>query len=128
MKPLITKESVVAYLRKNLKKVEVFDTVPTDKTTVQHGVYVSNPLVSSVTAQSLGFTPCGTIRDVVDSIDVIVVSNQEDDQLHNTSDVITNIPYSDLKAGYIQISFSTDRDYFSVAEYRTYSFELQRVA
>ena len=124
MKPITTKQTVVDYLKKQKLDIEVFDEMPTDKTNVRHGIYVSNFMIASTSIQSQGFG-CGQVTNVVEELEILLVSVQDDKKLLPADHAITEIPNTLI--GYSSITFNTEREYLNRAEYRSYNFELNRI-
>jgi hypothetical protein len=124
MNPKVTKKQIIDYLKSKKLGVEIFDEYPTDKTNVRHGIYVSNPMVQSTTVflQST----CGSMYEIKEEVDVLFVSIQDDLRLEPAADAITDIPISTIADSFVDIIFTTDREYLNRAEYRSYKFELTR--
>jgi hypothetical protein len=124
MKPITTKQTVVDYLKKQKLDIEVFDEMPTDKTNVRHGIYVSNFMIASTSVQSQGFG-CGQVTNVVEELEILLVSVQDDKKLLPADDAITEIPKT--LVGYSSITFTVGLEFLNRAEYRTYNFDLNRI-
>jgi len=127
MLPAVTKTQLIDYLKSKQLGVEIFDEIPTDETNVRHGIYVSNPMIASISTPVSGFKACGNVTIAVDNFDIVVVSFQDDDRLSQVADVITDLPYATILGEYSDVKYSVTRNYLNRAEYRSYSFELERL-
>lgn len=127
MLPAITKTQLIEHLKSKLSGVEIFGEIPTDETNVRHGVYVSNPMIDSITTPVSGFNACGNVTIATDTFDIVVVSFQDDDRLSQIADTITDLPYATILGEYSDVTYSTTRNYLNRAEYRVYEFKLERL-
>ena len=127
MTPGVTKTQLVDYLKSKNLGVEIFEEIPTDETNVRHGIYVSNPMIASIATPISGFKGCGNVVIATDNFDIVVVSFQDDDKLSRVADVITDLPYATILGEYSDVKYTTTRNYLNRAEYRVYSFDLERL-
>jgi hypothetical protein len=125
MLTLSSQQRIVDFLKSRRLEVEIFSEFPTDETNVRHGVYVSNPMITNFEPDTRAF--CNDVMgSVIENITVLVVSFQDDKRLSAVSDAVTDIPFSELNDGFIDVVFDVTRNYQNRAEYRTYNFAFKR--
>jgi len=127
MRPLVTKQQLIDFLKSKITKVEIFEDIPTDHSTVRHGIYVSNVLISSTASIASGFKACGNVVKATDQFDIVMVSFQDDNNLDDSADQITDLPYATILQEYADVSYTVTRSYKNRAEYRFYEFSLERL-
>lgn len=126
MKTQVSQNGIVKFLKNRKLGVELFTEFPTDETNVRHGVYVSSPMITSFEPTIRAFGACGSKGDLVEQLTILVISFQDDIKLGHVADAITDIPFSELREGFIDVVFDVDRNYQNRAEYRTYNFTFKR--
>jgi hypothetical protein len=129
--PLITKESVMAYLQVRLPTnppVEVIGVYPHDDSVIKYGVYVRNVNTASREPFQIGVTYSGSIYTKTDTFEIVYVSFQDDPQNLDTRSVIEGIASNvDFLDGYHEADFTTSVQIGNRSEKYTYNFSLKRL-
>jgi hypothetical protein len=132
-RPLVTKDQIVAYLRLTCNElnpiVEVSDIYPSNDEVVAYGVYVGDVDYESREPYQLGIQKSGSIYIASDTIDIMYVSYQNDNQRELVEDRIYDLASdSGFFDGYHEVTFTEDTVLGNSKSRRTtFTFNLNRL-
>ena len=121
----LTNWEILEHLSSQDLGVEVLDEFPSDIKNVRHGIYVDGPNVVSRTGRTLTFCGCGSVYDVIESVDVIYVSFQDDITNDVVQCAIQALAHT-LFSKYNQCNYTVNIENLNRATYYSYNFELTR--
>lgn len=126
--PLFNTDEVVTILKSKKLGVEVFSEFPQDREQTRHGIYVSDVSVTSRTPYQLGVQTGAHIYTSTDTMDIILVTFQGDKNKDKATLAIQElVENNELMDGYHQRDFTVEEQWLNRAEYKTFTFNLNRI-
>lgn len=129
--PLITKDTLVQYLRDRAPQdpiVEVYPDYPNDDTHIKYGVYVRDVSTMSREPYQIGVTYGGSIYTDTDSFQIVYISFQEDPQGPDMRTIIEDMAGNiSLFDGYFDTTYTKTVQIGNRSEKYTYTFNSKRI-